>query len=190
MRNFHNLPYIVGGLLAVALATACDSAHGTISAGTSSLETVERGRYLVATLGCHDCHTPMKLGPNGPEPDMERALSGHPEGLEVGPAPALENGWMWAGNATNTAFVGPWGVSYARNLTSDPETGIGFMDETLFAASLRSGKHFGAGRPVMPPMPIQAYKHLDDDDTRAMFAYLMSTTPIKNRAPESVPAQQ
>lgn len=193
MTVFHMLRYAVGALLALALAVfaiGCNDAHGTMSAGTAALEDVERGRYLVSVLGCHDCHTPLKLGPQGPEPDMERALSGHPEGLELGAPPSLDAGWMWAGNATNTAFHGPWGVSYARNLTSDEETGIGFMNADLFAASLRSGKHFGAGRPVMPPMPVQAYRHLTDEDTRAVFAYLMTTKPIKNRAPESVPAQR
>ena len=37
---------------------------------------VERGRYLVNTSGCHDCHTPFRMGANGPEPDMGRMLSG------------------------------------------------------------------------------------------------------------------
>ena len=44
---------------------------------------VGRGKYLVTTSGCHDCHTPAKMGPNGPEPDMSRALSGHPENIKV-----------------------------------------------------------------------------------------------------------
>ena len=38
----------------------------------------QRGAYLVRAMGCNDCHTPWKLGPKGPEPDMSRALSGHP----------------------------------------------------------------------------------------------------------------
>ena len=33
---------------------------------------VERGKYLVTGAGCNDCHTPWKMGPNGPEPDMTR----------------------------------------------------------------------------------------------------------------------
>src|SRR6185436_18192295 len=87
---------------------------------------VARGAYLVRHMGCNDCHTPLKLGPRGPEPDMTRALTGHPEGLVMPPAPALPPGpWGWVGAATNTAFAGPWGVSFTANLTPDKETGLG-----------------------------------------------------------------
>ena len=47
---------------------------------------VERGRYLVNVIGCSDCHTPKKMGPQGPELDESRLLSGHPEGSAL-PAP-------------------------------------------------------------------------------------------------------
>src|SRR3954452_9154905 len=40
---------------------------------------VERGRYLVTITGCNDCHTPFKMTANGPAPDFDRMLSGHPE---------------------------------------------------------------------------------------------------------------
>ena len=49
---------------------------------------LERGRYLVTILGCNDCHTPFKMGPKGPEPDMSRMLSGHPESMKLPPPPA------------------------------------------------------------------------------------------------------
>ena len=45
---------------------------------------VKRGEYLVTIGRCHDCHTPLVIGPNGPEPDMKRALSGHPQDIAVG----------------------------------------------------------------------------------------------------------
>ena len=48
---------------------------------------VQRGEYLVKIMGCNDCHTPWKMGPHGPEPDMTRFLSGHPE--EIGPLLAV-----------------------------------------------------------------------------------------------------
>ena len=37
---------------------------------------VDRGAYLVRIMGCNHCHTPYKVGPHGPEPDMTRALTG------------------------------------------------------------------------------------------------------------------
>ena len=43
---------------------------------------IDRGKMLVIGGGCHDCHTPKKLGPNGPEFDYDRALSGQPAGRE------------------------------------------------------------------------------------------------------------
>jgi mono/diheme cytochrome c family protein len=64
---------------------------------------VERGEYLVTVLACGDCHTPMKMGPAGPEPDLTRLLSGHPEGMTMPPVPALPEPWLWVGAATNTA---------------------------------------------------------------------------------------
>src|SRR5690348_6278965 len=48
---------------------------------------VERGKYLTLVGGCNDCHTPKKLGPNGPEADMSRELSGNPSTEKVAPVP-------------------------------------------------------------------------------------------------------
>src|SRR6185503_6007454 len=100
---------------------------------------VERGRYLVTIGGCNDCHTPFKMGANGPEPDLSRMLSGHPESVVITSAPVIEGGpFIWAGTHTNTAFAGPWGVSFARNLTPDENTGIGAWDETIFMNTIRN----------------------------------------------------
>src|SRR5689334_13885666 len=86
---------------------------------------IKRGEYLVEIMGCHDCHTPMKLGPNGPEQDRSRALSGHPENAPVPPNAELPQGYLAMIGATFTSFKGPWGTSYTRNLTPDKETGLG-----------------------------------------------------------------
>jgi mono/diheme cytochrome c family protein len=146
---------------------------------------VERGKYLVTMMGCHDCHTPLREGQSGPEPDMSRALSGHPETLVMPPPPALGHGpWLWAGAATMTAFSGPWGVSYAANLTPDKETGLGTWTEETFVKAIRTGKHLGVGRPILPPMPWPMYRNATDDDLKAMFAYLRTVTPIRNQVPQ------
>jgi hypothetical protein len=148
---------------------------------------VKRGKHLVDTLDCHGCHTPLKMGPSGPEPDMSVALAGHPESLVMPPPPKLEGPWNWAGAATVTAFAGPWGVSYAINLTPDKETGIGNWKEGEFVQALKTGKHLGVSRPIAPPMPWQAYRHLPDKDLKAIFAYLKSLKPIRNRVPQYQP---
>ena len=150
---------------------------------------IERGAYLAWIGGCHDCHTPLKLGPNGPEPDMERMLSGHPEDLKMPPPPVLPAGpWSTLAASTNTAFAGPWGVSYATNLTPDADTGMGAWTEKIFVETMRSGRHRGAARPILPPMPWRNIARLNDDDLRSLYRYLTSVPPVRNRVPDAVPA--
>jgi hypothetical protein len=171
---------------ATALLSALPAAH---AADTASK--VARGEYLVSTSGCHDCHTPFKLGPNGAEPDMTRALSGHPEALVMPPPPALPPGpWLVTIAATNTAFAGPWGVSFTANLTPDADTGLGQWTLKNFMDTIRTGRHMGRGRPVLPPMPIPVYNNFTDDDLEAVYSYLRTIKPIKNRVPEPLPPAQ
>jgi mono/diheme cytochrome c family protein len=157
------------------------------SVDTSDNSQVSRGQRLVDSHDCHACHTPMKMGTSGPEPDMSLALSGHPQKLVMPPPPKLEGPWGWVGSSTNTAFAGPWGISYAVNLTPDPDTGIGNWQEHEFVQAIKTGKHLGVGRPIMPPMPWPAYRNLNDQQLRAIFAYLKSVTPIKNKVPDYAP---
>jgi mono/diheme cytochrome c family protein len=147
---------------------------------------VARGEYLVKIMVCNDCHTPWTMGPRGPEPDMSRMLSGHPQDLVVPPPPAAQGPWIWSGAASMTAFAGPWGVSFAANLTPDPETGLGRWTEDTFIQAIRNGKHEGVGRPILPPMPAPWYRNATDEDLRAIFAYLHSLTPIHNRVPQPI----
>jgi hypothetical protein len=171
---------------ATALLSALPAAHAADAASK-----VARGQYLVSTSGCHDCHTPFKLGPNGAEPDMTRALSGHPEALVMPPPPALPPGpWLVTMAATNTAFAGPWGVSFTANLTPDADTGLGQWTLKNFMDTIRTGRHMGRGRPVLPPMPIPVYNNFTDDDLEAVYSYLRTIKPIKNRVPEPLPPAQ
>jgi hypothetical protein len=148
---------------------------------------LERGEYLVTVGGCNDCHTPFVMTERGPEPDPTRRLSGHPESVEMPRPPRLPNGgWLWLGGATNTAYAGPWGVTYAANLTPDENTGIGIWTKDMFIRALRTGRHMGASRPIMPPMPWQNYAQMTDEDLEAIFAYLRSLPPIHNRVPDYV----
>lgn len=149
---------------------------------------VERGKYLVTIMGCNDCHTPWKMGPKGPENDMTRMLSGHPEAVKMPPPPKPSGPWNSSIAAPFTAFAGPWGVSYAANLTPDQNTGIGIWTEDMFVKALRTGKHMGASRDILPPMPWPGYRHMTDDDLKAIFAYLKSIPPITNHVPDSEPA--
>ena len=148
---------------------------------------VVRGSYLVKIMGCNDCHTPWKMGPKGPEPDMSRALTGHPENLKMPPAPQLPEGpWVAVIGATQTAWSGPWGVSFTANLTPDKETGLGDWTEDMFIKTMRTGLHQGKGRPILPPMPWSMIGKLTDNDLKDVFAYLQSLPPVKNRVPAPV----
>jgi mono/diheme cytochrome c family protein len=169
-------------------ATAADTKRSAPDVAPLTGEArIARGKHLVMTSGCHDCHTPLKQGANGPEWDLSRALSGHPESLEMPPAPAPNGPWAYTAAVTNTAWSGPWGVSFTANLTPDKETGLGTWTEDNFVQTIKTGRHLGRGRPVLPPMPIPAYSNFSEEDLGAIFAYLQSLPAIKNRVPTPRP---
>ncbi len=146
------------------------------------------GKYLVAILGCADCHTPKRMTEQGPVNDMDRYLMGFDtsEGLPPIPENVPLGPWvLFKGDLT--AAVGPWGSSYAANLTPH-ETGIGTWSLEQFTKSLREGKFKGLDntRPVMPPMP-RHYGYLTDRDIEAIFSYLKTITPIDNVVPAYQP---
>ena len=153
----------------------------------------EWGKYLVLTHGCDDCHTPKKWGAAGPEPDMARHLSGHPAD-EVLPEhdPSLvgmgPDKWILA-NMGFTAYVGPWGTSYAANLTPDG-TGMAGWTKEQFMAAMTEGWYKGmkGTRKLLPPMPWMVYKEISEPELSAMFAYLQSIPPVENAIPAAVMA--
>lgn len=190
MKANHVQPALVTALaVAAAGVLAFAPPAGAAGQGGSSESKVARGKYLVSTSGCMDCHTPMKIGPDGVEFDMTRMLSGHPDTLQMPPAPVLPEGpWLVVSSATNTAFSGPWGVSFTANLTPDAETGLGKWTARDFKATIRTGRHMGRGRAVLPPMPIPVYRNFTDSDLEAIFAYLQTIPAVKNSVPEPRPA--
>lgn len=155
---------------------------GPASAGTSP-ERVERGRYLVSTIGCGDCHSPKVMGPEGPVEDETRLLSGHPESAVLDAPPAPTGSWIAAGSSDLTAWAGPWGISYTFNLTPDENTGIGSWSEDTFVQAIKTGRHMGVSRPILPPMPWHFYRNLVDEDLRSIYAYLRTIPPVHNRVP-------
>ena len=167
-------------------ATVPVDAGQAASRPASRPELLARGEYLVRTGLCHDCHTPLTNGPKGPEPDMTRALSGHPSDLVITEPPVLKGPWVFAGAGTNTAWGGPWGVSFTANITPDEETGLGSWTEEMFVATVRTGRHQGKGRTILPPMVIPALQAATDDDLKAIYWYLQSVKPIRNKVPTPI----
>lgn len=180
----------VAVFVTAAVAFSGARASASPAAAPPSQEQVERGKSLVWSIACNDCHTPKKLGPRGPELDETRLLSGHRESPALPAPPALPPGpWGIVTNLELTAWSGPWGVTYTANLTPDPETGLGLWTEQMFIRALRLGRHMGASRPIQPPMPWEVYGRLPDEDLKAIFAYLRSIPPVKNKVPEPVIAE-
>lgn len=155
----------------IFIATAIASSLVTLSCATTRQDTtsaakqdpVARGRYLVAIMGCRDCHTP---GTFYGAPDSTRALSGS------------ELGW-----------VGPWGVVSARNITPDSATGIGTWTSEQIVHALRTG-NTPDGSQLAPIMPWMDFAHLEQDDAMAIAAYLKSIPPVEHKNLDRIPPDQ
>lgn len=155
-------------------------------------EIQKRGEYLVTLGGCNDCHSPKVFTEMGPVPDSTKLLSGHPASSKLPPIDTnmVQPGKWYLAASDLTAWVGPWGISYSANLTPDEPTGIGTWTDEVFIKALRTGKHMGIGRPILPPMPWPDIAKTTDEDLKAIFAYLKSLPPIRNQVPDPVPPNQ
>ncbi|WP_228850308.1 c-type cytochrome [Aegicerativicinus sediminis] len=149
---------------------------------------VERGEYLVDLGGCHHCHSPKVLSEKGPIPDSQRLLSGHPADEALPPYDEETAKGYALFSMGFTSFTGPWGTSFAANLTPD-DTGIGSWSEEQFFMAMRKGKYKGLenSRLLLPPMPWEDFAKMTDDDLKAIFAYLKSQKPIENVVPAAIP---
>ena len=148
----------LAALAAAAATLSCaKTAVQTPPAAMTEAQKVERGLYLTTIQGCNDCHTPGTLYG---APDFGRKLSGS------------ELGW-----------VGPWGTSYARNLTPDMETGLGKWSADDIVKAIRTGQR-PDGTVLMPPMPWQMFSNLTDEDAYAIAAYLKSLPPVSHKVPD------
>jgi uncharacterized metal-binding protein len=194
-----NIYLVFGFLCAMSLVvlTCCAPKTGEVKTDQAAVKSefggfetqVAWGDHLVNITGCPDCHAPKKMTAKGPVIDTSLWLSGH---IEKMPAPdvnrmEMEKKGLIVTN-TLTAWVGPWGVSYAGNLTSD-QTGIGNWKESNFLTAIRQGKFKGMenGRTLLPPMPWEGLRNMTDGELKAIFAYLKSTKPIRNLVPAPDP---
>jgi hypothetical protein len=182
-------------IFASVILTSCGSNKKPaepVASAPSHEQIVQRGQYLVTIMGCGDCHSPKKMGPQGPELIQETMLSGYPATrplMKVDKA-ALKTGWMLM-NMDVTESVGPWGASFSANLTSD-QTGIGNWIEENFKRALKEGWYKGleGTRRLLPPMPWQNFGSVSDDDINAIFEYLKSTKPVSNSVPDALSPEE
>ena len=189
---------LFAGVVSALLLTQCDQVSGvkkpaqeeTPNPAFGGFESQAKwGEHLVTVSACHDCHTPKKMTPQGPDIDSSLLLSGHPSQLDAPDVnrPDMESKGVIA-TSDLTSWIGPWGISYTANLTSDA-TGIGNWKEEQFIYAIREGKMKGlaGSRPMLPPMPWQMYRNMTDDELKAIFAYLKNTKPIHNIVPQPTP---
>jgi hypothetical protein len=182
---------VCGFLIAASLSGCTDNNPETSGSEPPVLlqeELVARGKYIVTIGGCNDCHSPKIMTPQGPAPDPSRLLSGHiqTEALPTLGKDAGKDGWVRFSMGL-TAASGPWGVSFAANLTPH-DTGIGNWSFEQFKTAIQKGKYKGleSSRTLLPPMPWQAYKNIREEDLKAIFAYLKSLPPVDNLVPQTI----
>ncbi len=198
MKNNKFSIMLIALICFVFIISSCSNSNpksdavNTKNATPSKEEIIKHGEYLVTIMGCDDCHSPKKMGPNGPEIIPELRLSGFQSTNSVVTfdSPLIKEGFgMFYPDLTGAA--GPWGVSYAGNLTPDP-TGIGTWSEEQFKRALTEGKFKGieGSRMLLPPMPWFNYTGLKDEDVSAIFAYLKSLKPVNNIVPPPIPPDQ
>lgn len=166
--------------------------ESTASTQVSAQQLVQRGEYLVNVAGCHDCHSPKEMGSQGLQVIKATMLSGYPSHREImqGDPAVLKQGWiLFVPDLTSAS--GPWGVSFAANLTSD-QSGIGNWAEENFIRALKEGRYKGIAnsRQLLPPMPWQNFANATEEDLKAIFAYLKSTPPVSNIVPAAIIADQ
>src|SRR5678815_3824792 len=131
-----------------------DPAYPSVTASTDSA-VIERGRYIVRELApCAACHG---------DPTQRAAYA---NGADV----PLVGGFV---------FDIPPGQFYTRNLTPDPETGLGNVSDSAIARALR----FGVGHDGRALLPFMEMQGLSDEDLQAVVSYLRRQPPVRNAVP-------
>ena len=186
MKKAFSTLSIPTAIILIALVACNDNKPAeTVIVKVNQDSLIQRGSYLVTTMLCDDCHSPKRMGPNGPELIPELRLSGYRHDSQLPPVDTTEikKGWTLF-NPDLTSAIGMWGASFSANLTSDA-TGIGNWSEEQFFTALRKGKWKGmeGNRNLLPPMPWHNIGKLNDNDLKAVFTFLKSTKPIDNLVP-------
>ncbi len=107
MRMKYIIPTGIAAVACIALLLGNSTKTNAGSTGQpTQTSQIKRGEYLVKFGDCSACHTPLKFSEHGPEPDMTKFLSGHPENTKL-PPPNLKPGPWFAVTAGRTAWAGP-----------------------------------------------------------------------------------
>jgi mono/diheme cytochrome c family protein len=125
-------------------------------------EALARGRYLVESVGCVQCHSPVDRSKPGDAPIEEKRFAGR----------------------VFTREEGFPGTIVAPNISPDSVQGIGGWTDGEVARAIREGVSRD-GRPLFPLMNYPAYKDFTDADTLAIIAYLRAQKPVPSSLEET-----
>jgi mono/diheme cytochrome c family protein len=90
-----------------------------------------------------------------------------------------QNGVAFAGGRP---LPTPFGTIFSTNITPDPDTGIGRWSEAAFRRAMREGVGRD-GRHLYPAFPYDHFARVNDDDLRALYAFIMTREAVSSRAP-------
>jgi mono/diheme cytochrome c family protein len=128
------------------------------SAQAQATGSLERGKYLMeSVVACGNCH--LQRGPQG-QPLFDKGLSG------------------------GMVFQDAQFRAVAANITPDRETGIGKWTDAQLVKAIREGVR-PDGSLVGPPMPIEFYRNMSDEDVASIVAYLRAQAPVRNAVDKS-----
>jgi cytochrome c553 len=140
--------------LALALA-ACNQSKAPVAAALEP--SVERGHYISQIGHCGGCHN---ADAPGAAPKPENHLSGRDIGFRTPDG----------------------GIVYARNLTPDPEFGLGKWSLADIVTAFRTGVR-PDGR-MLQVMPWRDYAAMNDYDAKSLALYLKSLPPSRHHVPD------
>ena len=145
-------------MTAVVRWMALGAFFSLLATSAQAAGSLERGKYLMeSVVACGNCH--LQRGPQG-QPLFDKGLSG---GMVFDEAPFR---------------------AVAANITPDPETGIGKWSDAQLVKAIREGVR-PDGTVIGPPMPIEFYRHMSDDDVASIVAYLRAQPPVPNAVAKS-----
>lgn len=140
-------------------------------------ENNEQGRYIATIAGCTSCHTPDKAEYQNPQSLTIEQI----QTLAFDGNDALDIDKFLAGGR---AFdLGPAGIVYTRNLTSDDSTGLGAWTDEQIKVATKTGLDIN-GKTLFPVMPYHVYNGMSDSDLNAVVAFIRSVNLVSNKVPE------
>lgn len=164
---------LLTGMVLLASHGLAQDADATEEAEADAL--LARGAYLIYIAGCIDCHTPYK-------PEYEDFSKLTPEqlqtlGLRALDAQDIENRALAGGRPFD---LGPAGVLFSANITSDEDTGIGSWSDLEIEIAIRIGVSPDGSR-LHPLMPYVNFYNLSRYDMQAIIAYLRTVPAVENK---------